>query len=218
MKISISLIKEKFKNSIEALKILPHSGNKLRAITKQKYEIEGLDHNPPKTINWLLGVEGRSAFAYFLAWQRAPLQWKGLNKRPIPNDWHGIGPRTSSNGKVGVNRHASHPVDAILNHAYGVLENYIRTELVTEGYDPTIGYLHTHQKDRAALVFDLMEPLRPIVDRTIVEFAQANTFSPTDFVIKADGVCRLNPEMARYVVSLTLDALRTVDVIPRAFV
>ncbi len=164
LKIAVRLITEKFKNSIEALKVLPHSGNKLRAITKQKREIQELAENPPKTINGLLGVEGRAAFSYFLAWQKTPLQWKGLGRRPIPQDWHQIGPRTSANGKVGVNRHASHPINAMLNYAYSILESHIRTALVTEGFDPTIGYLHTYQKDRAALIFDLMEPMRPVVD------------------------------------------------------
>jgi hypothetical protein len=44
---------------------------------------------------------------------------------------------------------------------------------------------------------DLMEPQRPIVDRKVLEFVQAKTFHPADFTIRSDGVCRLNPEMAR---------------------
>jgi CRISPR-associated protein Cas1 len=119
-----------------------------------------------------------------------------------PKDWHQIRPRTSANGKVGVNRHASHPVNAMLNYAYAVLESHVRMEIVSQGYDPTIGYLHSHQKDRAALVFDLMEPLRPIVDLSIIEFVQSQTFQRTDFTIRNDGVCRLNPDMVRHVVSL----------------
>jgi CRISPR-associated protein Cas1 len=103
---------------------------------------------------------------------------------------------------VGVNRHASHPVNAMLNYAYAVLESHVRTEIIAQGYDPTIGYLHTHQKDRAALVFDLMEPLRPVVDRAVLEFAQVQMFQRTDFTIRNDGVCRLNPDMVRHVVSL----------------
>jgi hypothetical protein len=61
---------------------------------------------------------------------------------------------------------------------------------------PAISYLHLYRKDRPALVFDLMEPLRPIVDRT------SHTFYPADFTIRSDGVCRLNPELARYVAYL----------------
>jgi CRISP-associated protein Cas1 len=204
MKIAISLLSDKFRNCVKTLQELPHSGDKLRAITKQKREIEELACRPPKTINGLLGIEGRAAFAYFLAWQKVPLQWKGLGRRPIPKDWHQIGPRTSANGKVGVNRHASHPVNAMLNYAYAVLESHVRTEIVTQGYDPTIGYLHTHQKDRAALVFDLMEPLRPVVDLVMLKFVQSQVFQAADFTLKTDGVCMLNPELARHMARLLL--------------
>ena len=75
-------------------------------------------------------------------------------------------------------------------------------QIASEGYDPTIGFLHKHSVERPALVFDLMEPQRPIVDRMVLEFVQAHTFHPADFTIRPDGVCRLNPEMARTIVQL----------------
>jgi CRISPR/Cas system-associated endonuclease Cas1 len=75
-------------------------------------------------------------------------------------------------------------------------------QIVADGYDPNIGYLHTSNPDRPALVFDLMEPLRPIVDRAILHFVQSHTFDSADFATRSDGVCRLNPEMARHVVRL----------------
>jgi CRISPR-associated protein Cas1 len=84
-----------------------------------------------------------------------------------------------------------------------VLESQVRMQIAADGYDPTIGFLHTYNLERPALVFDLMEPLRPIVDRKVVEFAQSHTFHPADFTIRSDGVCRLNPETARKVVQLT---------------
>ena len=49
--------------------------------------------------------------------------------------------------------------------------------------------------------FDLMEPERPKVDRAILDFVKGHVFDPADFVIRADGVCRLTPEMARMVVA-----------------
>lgn len=81
-----------------------------------------------------------------------------------------------------------------------VLESRARMQIVAEGYDPTIGFLHTFNVDRLALVFDFMESQRPIVDRKVLDFVQAHTFHPADFTIRSDGVCRLNPEMARRVV------------------
>jgi CRISPR-associated endonuclease Cas1 len=164
--------------------------------------LEELEHRPPRSIDALLGIEGRAAFSYFSAWQTLPLKWKGLGHRPIPNDWHQIGPRTSGKNKVGHNRNATHPVNAILNYAYAVLENQVRMQIAADGYDPTIGCLHSYSLNRPALVYDLMEPQRPIVDRKILEFVQSHTFHPADFTIRLDGVCRLNPEMAKNVVQL----------------
>ena len=43
----------------------------------------------------------------------------------------------------GRNRHATHPVNAMLNYAYAVLESQLRIATVSEGLDPTIGYLHS---------------------------------------------------------------------------
>lgn len=76
-------------------------------------------------------------------------------------------------------------------------------QIVSERYDPTIGFLHTYSVDRPALVFDLMEPQRPIVYRRVLEFVQVHTFHPADFTIRSDGVCRLNPEMARQIIMIT---------------
>ena len=76
------------------------------------------------------------------------------------------------------NRHASHPVNAMLNYAYAVLESQVRIATVAHGLDPTIGYLHTSRPGRVALVYDLMEPLRPRVDCLLLDFVLSHTFSP----------------------------------------
>jgi CRISP-associated protein Cas1 len=46
-----------------------------------------------------------------------------------------------------------------------------------------------------------MEPERPRIDRWVLDFVKGQVFDPADFVIRPDGVCRLNPEMARMVVA-----------------
>ena len=44
-----------------------------------------------------------------------------------------------------------------------------------------------------------MEPERPKVDRAVLDIVKGHVFDPADFVIRADGVCPLDPEMARMV-------------------
>lgn len=75
----------------------------------------------------------------------------------------------------------------------------MRIAVAELGLDPTIGYLHVCQPGRQALVYDLMEPYRPQVDRTVLAFLQSQAFSPRDFVVDAKGACRLHPELARTV-------------------
>ena len=103
-------------------------------------------------------------------------------------------------------------MNAILNYAYAVLESHVRIEVISRGYDPTIGYLHAFEKYRAALVCDLMEPLRPVVDRAVLEFVQLQTFQRADFTIRSDGVCRINPQMARHLVKMLEDKLYTAPI------
>src|SRR5215831_9971825 len=208
LRIASALIREKLGNAIATLEAaIPASPSRELAIMKHERDARELSTKPPKSISALLGIEGRTAQAYFAAWQSLPLRWKGLGRRAIPDDWHRVGQRQSMiTSKKGRNRHASHPVNAMLNYAYAILESQVRMQIVAEGYDPTIGYLHTSTPERQALVLDLMEPQRPLIDRKVLEFVQAHTFHPADFTIRTDGVCRLNPEMARQVVRFgTLD-------------
>jgi hypothetical protein len=69
-----------------------------------------------------------------------------------------------------------------------------------DGYNPTIGIMHEGSDGSSKFIFDLMEPERPKVDRAVLDFVKGHVFDPADFVIRSDGVCRLNPEMARMVV------------------
>jgi hypothetical protein len=63
------------------------------------------------------------------------------------------------------------------------------------------GTNHEGSDGSSKFIFDLMEPERPKVDRVVLDFVRAHVFDPADFVIRSDGVCRLNPEMARMVVA-----------------
>jgi CRISPR/Cas system-associated endonuclease Cas1 len=54
----------------------------------------------------------------------------------------------------------------MLNYAYALLESHVRTQVVAQGFDATIGYLHSYKPERPAFVLDLMEPLRPNRRRT----------------------------------------------------
>ena len=83
----------------------------------------------------------------------------------------------------------------MLNYAYATLESEIRIKAIADGYD------REGSDGSSKFIFDLMEPQRPKVDREVLDFVKGQVFDPSDFVIRSDGVCRLNPEMARMVVA-----------------
>jgi CRISP-associated protein Cas1 len=171
-----------------------------RAMKSAYAALSRLNENPPETISELRALEANCAAFYFRSWVGMPIKWRGTSRRPIPANWHSIGQRSSPYHLAG-NRNAAHPVNAILNYAYAALESEIRIKAISEGYDPTIGIMHEGNDGSSKFIFDLMEPERPKVDRAVLDFVGSHVFDPADFVIRSDGVCRLNPEMARMVVA-----------------
>ena len=100
------------------------------------------------------------------------------------------------------NRNATHPLNAMLNYAYAVLHSAVQTEAVADGYDPARGIMHESRADASAMILDLMEPRRPVVDGAVVRFLTSHLFSGVDFTLTDKGVCRLTPELAKRVAAL----------------
>jgi CRISP-associated protein Cas1 len=199
MAFCIDLIARKIDGCIKTLeKSVRRSPTWERAIKRAYADLTRLECDPPRDVVSLRALEAGSAAAYFRAWREVPLQWKGTNQRPIPESWHRIGSRTSL-FKLAGNRNAAHPVNAMLNYAYAILESQVRIKSVADGYVPTLGIMDESREGSSAFVFDMMEPERPKVDQSILEFVKSRKFQAADFVIRSDGVCQLNPAMARRV-------------------
>jgi CRISPR-associated protein Cas1 len=196
-----SIISRKIEATIITLeKSIPRSDKWERAMRSAYAGLSCLEENPPEIISELCALEANCAASYFRSWVGIPIKWRGASRRPIPDNWHSIGSRSSPYHLAG-NRNAAHPVNAILNYACATLESETRIKAISEGYDPTIGVMHEGSDGSSKFIFDLMERERPKIDRAVVDFVKGQVFVPADFVIRSDGVCRLNPEMARMVVA-----------------
>jgi CRISPR-associated endonuclease Cas1 len=201
MEFSTDLVRRKIENGISTLQtVFSPAPQREAAIRKADQALEVLARATPQDVPSLRSIEAQCASTYFGAWRGLRINWKGTSRRPVPDDWHTFTSRTSlANGRKLKNVNASHPVNAILNYAYTVLQGELQIKAVADGFDPTIGIMHKGRREAPAFVFDLMEPERPNVDRVVLDFVQSTTFHPADFVVTAAGVCRLNPEMARSV-------------------
>jgi CRISPR-associated protein Cas1 len=213
---AVDLIRQKAENSLQTLQdFVPPSPLRDLACQKLATRATILGRNPPKTFASLLGFEGAIAGDYFRVWTGLPLKWKALKSFPIPDEWkkyrsrialrYGIRMRRDGGG---YNRGATHPVNAMLNYAYSVLIARLQIRLIADGYDPMIGIMHQKKQFRGispAFALDHMEPMRPVVDRAVLQLINSVTFSGADFSIQNDGVCRLNPQLARKVTSLAME-------------
>jgi hypothetical protein len=69
------------------------------------------------------------------------------------------------------------------------------------GLDPGMGVLHVDLRARDSLALDVLEAVRPEVDKFVVELITRRTFRSSDFFETRQGVCRLMPPLARELVS-----------------
>lgn len=145
----------------------------------------------------LLQIEARAAAAYFRHFRRIKIRWVKTNRFPVPGSWYEMGSRAA----LSSNKNARHPANAMLNYAYRVLESSTLIAATSLGLDPYIGFLHADRKGRTSLIYDLMEPLRPVVDSKFMEILGSRSFAAGDFFLHPSGVVRLNPKLARYVAS-----------------
>lgn len=198
---AIQTTRQKLEAALETLaNHIPKSDNQSAAIVITEKALAELPE--AKSLSALLGIEGPTAKAYWRAWQGIEIRWKAQSRYPIPDEWRAYSSRTSlTTGKKAKNWNASHPINAMLNYAYAILLTEMRIKAVTDGYDPMLGILHDQRhkdKDRTpSFALDLMEPMRPVVDRVVLKLIADETFSGADFQLQSDGVCRLNPQLAR---------------------
>lgn len=77
----------------------------------------------------------------------------------------------------------------LLNYGYAVLRAAVARALVAAGLLPVLGIKHSNRSNSFCLADDLVEPLRPLVDRAVVTLVRG-------------GVTGVNPEAKRGLLSL----------------
>lgn len=204
---SCQLIKDKLSATLRTLqRVIPSRPERDAALARTEATVARIDAGQFKTVDELRIAEAICAASYFTAWQGLPLRWRQKVKHPIPDAWLTIGPRNTlgKKGRYLSNRNARHPVNAVLNYAYGMLRSQVHIEAVAAGFDPRRGVMHHDRDDGDAFawVFDMIEPRRAEVDGIVLKFMLDTPLKGADFVLRSDGVCRLVPQLARRVAEL----------------
>ncbi len=108
----------------------------------------------------LMGIEGTAAKVFFKAFYQ-------------DHNWHQRRPRTKCDA-----------LNATLDIGYTMLFNYIECFVRMFGFDLYVGVYHRMWFKRKSLVCDLMEPFRPIIDKTVRTAWNRKQFSERDFMVQ----------------------------------
>ena len=143
-------------------------------------------------INRLRLIEAEAANVYWKAWSAVSVQFARKETKGVPQHWKKLGRRASL--VTGRSRKASSPGNAILNYLYAIAEAEAKIAALAVGCDPGLGVLHA---DERSLACDLMEPVRPMVDRFVFDLLSSRTFRKRDFFETREGVCRIMPPLSK---------------------
>lgn len=65
---------------------------------------------------------------------------------------------------------AQNPVNGMLNYVYAVLSSILHRSIIAHGLNPVLGIHHKYRFKSNPLVYDLIEPLRPLADLILLHY------------------------------------------------
>jgi len=147
--IARELVRNKVQGQKNFLRDINRSAN-IDEIASAVIELRGIINalNSAEDLSEIRNLEARAADVYWRALKNVWSEY-GFDKRRKRFD----------NPKDVVNKS--------LNYLYTILASYAAAAISTSSLDPYIGFLHDPSPRRPALVWDLVEPFRPIVDRAV---------------------------------------------------
>jgi CRISPR-associated protein Cas1 len=172
----IEILHQKVKTQIETIEKLQKrrttsQKNVEEAILKLKKGLEKASkyQNTPidQCRNNLLGIEGSLSNLYFKTIRIYLPEDMKFTKR--------------------TRRPAQDYFNAALNYLYGMTYSVVESGVFAKGLDPFLGYMHTDNYLKTSLVFDLIEPIRPLIDRMLIDIVRKDILKPVHFIPKKQG-------------------------------
>jgi CRISPR-associated protein Cas1 len=149
-------------------------------------------------LNELRQVEATAAAAYFGAWAGRPetmTRFAERDRRSLPAHWQE--PFTSRRSPVSRTsaRRAATPLNCLINYTVALAMSECRIGALIAGLDVGVGLLHADVKSTDSLVYDLVEPVRPEIERFCLELVASRVFHRGDFLEQPDGSLLLGPKL-----------------------
>ena len=136
-----------------------------------------------RSVSEIVMIEAHAANAYWRSWRDLGLiPRRGAD---LPRSWTRFANRNKGAEFLG-NKHASHPINAMLNYFTVVEAGRLARALTAKGMTLQVGFLHSDKHGRNSLVWDCVEPLRARINANVFRFIGDREFSRADF--PASGV------------------------------
>ncbi|MBL0921808.1 MAG: type II CRISPR-associated endonuclease Cas1 [Phycisphaerales bacterium] len=191
----------RMRDQMNAGAVLPKQLWKRIVVAKVRAQAGNLDHAPAAQTRLLaLARRVRSGDAANVEAQAARTYWGHVFSQRIASFRRVPGERECPNN--------------LLDYGYAVLRAAVARALIGAGLHPTLGISHSNRSNTFALADDLMEPLRPLVDRRARELmigddhdldqlTKAQFIRLQDATVRTEaGIGPLTVALARYAASL----------------
>ncbi len=141
-----------------------------------------------RSVAQIMVIEAKAASVYWRSHRDLGLvERKGGN---LPRTWLRFANRGKGAEFLG-NKHASHPISAMINYCVVVEAGRLARALAGEGMALQIGFLHGDKHGRNSLVWDCIEPLRAKINARVFAFIAEHEFGRSDFPASGINVHRL---------------------------
>jgi CRISPR-associated protein Cas1 len=110
------------------------------------------------------------------------------------------------NGRV--KRNPEDAFNACINYLYGMLRNQVETAILSFGLDPALGIMHRDGYKMPSLVFDMMEPFRPVMDRLLFTAILGKDL-PEEIMDRKATLPRITKEGRRVLIQLFNNRMHT---------
>ena len=186
-RVASSLIAWKIRGHAETLEALGHE-----SATALRESADAVEGGSVADLDRLREVEAACASLYFTALtERVTVQFASRDASRVPSRWSRVQQRKSPLGNLSSPRAAADPFNALLNYAYALGETITSQACHIVGLDPALGVMHTDKRNRDSMALDILEVLRPIIDRDVMRLVESRRFRKVDFIETAKGQCRL---------------------------
>lgn len=185
------LITEKMRGQAENLDAMNISSGRIREKMKAV--------QTASSIQDVMVHEARAAAHYWNHLEGLHLTFVRKNQKRVPSRWLTLGKRFSPISNRAM--HAATPGQAMLNYLYGVAESLCAIQLASVGLNPEVGIIHTDVDNRRSMALDLIETIRPDVDKLAFEYFRQQVFSKSDFWEAERGNVRLGLDVRRVLIS-----------------